>query len=136
MSEYIDILIDHGKDKGKVRREPLRVWGRVDRFGQSTQRVDCPFCKTTMTVYVWSFAGKGKRCPCGALLNAAGGFKSLTDAETALAEDDTASHVVDLMAAACHTMSNEEAVKHVASYVGLLPDTVRHYVKNFFDSQK
>jgi len=37
--------------------------------GRSTCYVDCPFCKATVTCYVWSLAGCGKKCPtCNALL--------------------------------------------------------------------
>jgi len=27
-----------------------------------------PFCEEMLEVYIWSFAGSGKRCSCGALL--------------------------------------------------------------------
>ena len=30
--------------------------------------VRCPFCEEMLEVYIWSFAGSGKRCSCGALL--------------------------------------------------------------------
>ena len=36
--------------------------------GKSTMVVKCPFCGKEIEVYIWSFAGSGKRCSCGAIL--------------------------------------------------------------------
>lgn len=37
--------------------------------GRSTAEVNCPFCRFIQLVYIWSFAGCGKRCDnCGVLL--------------------------------------------------------------------
>lgn len=37
--------------------------GRVQRvYG-----IRCPFCDVTTEAYVWSLAGSGKRCECGAV---------------------------------------------------------------------
>lgn len=36
-------------------------------FGRSTVDIDCPFCGTTTRAFVWSLAGGGKKCKCGAL---------------------------------------------------------------------
>ena len=36
--------------------------------GRSTAVIRCPFCQRKITVYIWSLAGSGKRCDCGALL--------------------------------------------------------------------
>jgi hypothetical protein len=36
-------------------------------FGRSFCRITCPFCGARVKAYVWSLAGGGKRCPCGAL---------------------------------------------------------------------
>ena len=35
--------------------------------GRSTQWVLCPYCGTWTECYIWSLAGRGKRCACGAL---------------------------------------------------------------------
>jgi hypothetical protein len=35
--------------------------------GRSYCYVTCPFCGAEVKAYVWSLAGGGKRCPCGAL---------------------------------------------------------------------
>ena len=37
------------------------------RMGRSTIKIDCPFCGNTVTAYVWSLAGCGKKCYCGVL---------------------------------------------------------------------
>lgn len=34
--------------------------------------IDCPFCKAEVRAYVWSLAGGGKRCECGAIFSAYG----------------------------------------------------------------
>jgi hypothetical protein len=34
--------------------------------GRNTITFDCPFCGLETTAYLWSLAGSGKRCPCGA----------------------------------------------------------------------
>jgi len=36
-------------------------------MGRSTEWVQCPYCLTWTECYKWSLAGRGKRCPCGAL---------------------------------------------------------------------
>jgi hypothetical protein len=36
-------------------------------FGRSTLDIECPFCSTVTTAYLWSLAGGGKKCGCGAL---------------------------------------------------------------------
>ena len=39
--------------------------------------VKCPFCGRELEVYIWSFAGSGKRCSCGALLGMYGCVKEV-----------------------------------------------------------
>ena len=34
--------------------------------GRSHIWLNCPFCKASVKAYVWSLAGGGKRCECGA----------------------------------------------------------------------
>lgn len=37
-------------------------------FGTSSIDIECPFCQTNTTAYMWSLAGSGKKCPgCGAI---------------------------------------------------------------------
>ena len=40
----------------------------VSEHGRSTGYIRCPFCGCEVMVYLWSFAGCGKRCGCGVLL--------------------------------------------------------------------
>ncbi len=42
------------------------LYGHVDLVGRSYAYLDCGFCGRTLRVFIWSFAGGGKRCPCGA----------------------------------------------------------------------
>jgi hypothetical protein len=56
-----------------------RYYGEM---GRSTVDVICPYCQCQMTVYVWSIAGAGKNCSCGAKLNSAGmAFKLIEPCE-------------------------------------------------------
>lgn len=36
---------------------------------------DCPWCGDEIKTYLWSFAGSGKRCDCGAIFSFLGGYK-------------------------------------------------------------
>ncbi len=49
-------------------KEPPMGSGLNRRHGRSTEIVTCPFCNGNTEVYVWSFAGSGKNCDCGAKL--------------------------------------------------------------------
>ncbi len=51
----------------EIYEPPIRS-GRCRRHGRSTEIVSCPICNKDMVVYVWSFAGSGKICDCGAKL--------------------------------------------------------------------
>ena len=35
--------------------------------GRSTCTIECPFCGRRVMAYIWSLAGSGKKCECGAL---------------------------------------------------------------------
>lgn len=52
----------------KEFRSPINLGVRSSRHGKSTMMVRCPFCEEMLEVYIWSFAGSGKKCSCGALL--------------------------------------------------------------------
>lgn len=41
-------------------------------MGRIVVRIICPFCGERVTAYLWSLAGSGKKCPCGALLGQIG----------------------------------------------------------------
>lgn len=47
-------------------------YGYRSKFGKSTCVIRCPFCKQDVTVYMWSLAGSGKKCLCGALHSSLG----------------------------------------------------------------
>jgi len=36
--------------------------------GRSTCKIDCPYCGSTVTCFIWSLSGGGKACYCGAVL--------------------------------------------------------------------
>jgi hypothetical protein len=61
--------------RGDEEQRPVYLYGVVSHVGRSYGFVDCPFCHTTVRVYLWSLAGSGKRCPCGALLTSSTAFK-------------------------------------------------------------
>lgn len=46
----------------KAFRPPINLGARSSRHGKSTMTVKCPFCGRELEVYIWSFAGSGKRC--------------------------------------------------------------------------
>lgn len=46
-----------------------RKWSEM---GKTRISVDCAFCGTEMIAYLWSLAGSGKKCQCGAMLHADG----------------------------------------------------------------
>lgn len=72
-----------------VARGPgMRVERRYSTFGpvmpakngRSWRNVTCAFCGAVVKVYVWSLAGRGKRCPgCGALHTSAYTAKTILD---------------------------------------------------------
>jgi hypothetical protein len=41
--------------------------GVYSAFGRSHCYITCPFCQAETKAFVWSLAGGGKRCSCGAL---------------------------------------------------------------------
>lgn len=52
----------------KEFRPTIDLGAGSSRHGRSTMMVKCPFCEEEVEVFIWSFAGSGKRCSCGALL--------------------------------------------------------------------
>ncbi len=45
-----------------------RAFDYINQFGKARFTLECPFCKTNVTAYVWSLSGGGKKCPkCGAI---------------------------------------------------------------------
>lgn len=68
-----------GKRNGPKTQDALNTPDKVEdrRFTVKSERVeppsnvvwhfDCPFCKADVKAYLWSLAGGGKRCDCGAM---------------------------------------------------------------------
>ena len=46
----------------KKFREPINLGVKSSRHGKSTMMIKCPFCEREIEVYIWSFAGSGKKC--------------------------------------------------------------------------
>lgn len=63
------VTIDKGHDQplyqDKEARPHTRRAGRSE-MGRSYDYITCPFCQVEVKVYLWSLAGSGKKCPCGA----------------------------------------------------------------------
>ena len=55
-----------------VARRYYQVGERVIQIGRSSCFVRCPFCQGLTRVFMWSLAGGGKRCGCGALFGTRG----------------------------------------------------------------
>lgn len=65
----------------KEFRPTINLGVGSSRHGRSTMMVKCPFCEEEFEVYIWSFAGSGKRCSCGALLMNGHCVKEVNDEE-------------------------------------------------------
>lgn len=50
-------------------RELSRSVGRI------LVEIVCPFCGDSVRAYLWSLAGSGKRCECGAVLGQSGAWR-------------------------------------------------------------
>lgn len=55
-----------------VERRTYETRGGSSRNGRSTVVIVCPWCTAHVTAYLWSLAGGGKRCDCGALFGSTG----------------------------------------------------------------
>lgn len=62
--------LSHGIDSGEPVPEGAAAHTVIDgnsEHGKSTITIQCPFCGSESVAYLWSLAGSGKRCECGAL---------------------------------------------------------------------
>lgn len=50
-------------------------YGYSGEHGRSTCYIKCPFCDNEIMIYIWSFNGCGKNCPCGAKLSVFAAWK-------------------------------------------------------------
>ena len=48
---------------------------RWSEHGKTRVQVKCPFCHGPIVAYLWSLAGSGKKCACGAKLHHDGSVK-------------------------------------------------------------
>jgi hypothetical protein len=51
-----------------MKKEIIEFCKGKSEHGKSTIIIRCPFCNNEVVAYVWSYAGSGKKCNCGALL--------------------------------------------------------------------
>lgn len=65
----------HTNAKPTEERRDCEVRHSSSAVGRSTGSIVCPFCATLVEVYLWSLAGSGKRCECGALLTWGAAYK-------------------------------------------------------------
>lgn len=63
----------------KKFREPINLGVGSSEHGRSTMMVKCQFCEEEFEVFIWSFAGSGKRCSCRALLGRTTCVKEVED---------------------------------------------------------
>ena len=56
-----------------------RSFNHRSKFGRSTVDIECPFCQEIVTAYIWSLAGSGKKCVCGAIHVTGSTLKRLTE---------------------------------------------------------
>ena len=56
---------------------------KFEVHGKSRIWFDCPFCKGTVVAYLWSLAGGGKRCDCGAICGGYGVAYHFSDRKVA-----------------------------------------------------
>lgn len=45
-----------------IDEKKFEVVGSLSEHGSSTVDIECPFCKTITTAYIWSISGSGKYC--------------------------------------------------------------------------
>jgi len=50
----------------KKERRNYTITAERSDHGKSSVDIKCPFCGSITTAYLWSLAGSGKKCECGA----------------------------------------------------------------------
>lgn len=64
----------------RMQERPYTTGGQVRAMGKSSVVAACPFCGSSVTIYLWSIAGNGKKlCSCGAALHADGLARKLVE---------------------------------------------------------
>ena len=54
------------------QREYVVNLATLERPSSVVHWIECPWCKREVKAYLWSLAGGGKRCSCGALFGSLG----------------------------------------------------------------
>lgn len=54
-------------DYASAEKRAFRVKRSISEMGRSAICFDCPFCAVEVKGFLWSLAGSGKRCSCGAM---------------------------------------------------------------------
>ena len=63
-------MASNSRTQARHRSEESRAWlasAGSHANGRSTIWITCPFCGTETECFIWSLAGGGKRCECGAI---------------------------------------------------------------------
>lgn len=64
----------------RLEARPYTTQSRVRAMGKSSVVAECPFCGTSVVIFLWSIAGNGKKlCSCGAALHADGLARKLVE---------------------------------------------------------
>ena len=60
------------------QERPFTLTNVTRGVGKTSATATCPFCAAVVTIFLWAFAGNGKkRCPCGAVLYRSGVARKL-----------------------------------------------------------
>jgi hypothetical protein len=68
----------HASGANNIESRPGSFLRQHRVFGRTSVDLKCPFCKATITAYVWSLPN-GKRCDCGAMTGSNGDFHHFAD---------------------------------------------------------
>ena len=67
----------------RIEVRPFTYKRKIEQHGRTRIWFDCPFCNGTVEAYLWSIAGGGKRCDCGALCGGFGNAYHFADRKVA-----------------------------------------------------
>ena len=56
-----------------------KAYRGTSSHGRSTCMIICPFCGRNVKAYIWSLAGSGKKCECGAMHGSRFTYKEISD---------------------------------------------------------
>lgn len=59
-------------NKPECEQRTFRMYTEYSRVGRTRLHITCPFCDGSVTAFLWSISGGGKRCDCGAMLGGRG----------------------------------------------------------------